>query len=75
MILLITGSSIEPTLFHVGFRPRHHVGILQHLYLTYSSEWPTHYLHLTYSLERNALTYDLVGTNPTIISEWPLVLD
>ena len=32
MILLITGSSTEPTLFHAGCRPTHHVGL--HLALT-----------------------------------------
>ena len=32
-ILLITRSSIEPAIFHVGCRPTLHVG-LQHLYLT-----------------------------------------
>ena len=26
-------------------------------------------------LKRHALTYDIVGTNPTIISKWPLVPD
>ena len=34
-ILLVTGSSTEATLFHVGCRPILHVGLdLQHLYLT-----------------------------------------
>ena len=33
MILLVTGSSTEPTPFHVGCRPSLHVGLLQHLYL------------------------------------------
>ena len=28
MILLVTGISIEPSLFHVGCRPSHHVGLL-----------------------------------------------
>ena len=27
MILLITGSSTEPALFHAGCRPIHHVGL------------------------------------------------
>ena len=35
LILLITGSSTDPTLFHAGCRPTLHVG-LQHLYLTLS---------------------------------------
>ena len=33
-ILLITGSSTELALFHVGYRPSLHVGLLQLLYLT-----------------------------------------
>ena len=45
MILLITRSSTEPTLFHVGCRPSLHVGILQHLYLTYSSERHSTHIH------------------------------
>ena len=40
MILLIIGSSTEPALFHAGCRPSLHVGLLQHLYLTCSSERP-----------------------------------
>ena len=36
MILLVTGSSTEPALFHVGCRPSLHVGLLQRLYLTSS---------------------------------------
>ena len=27
MILLVTGISTEPTLFHAGCRPSHHVGL------------------------------------------------
>ena len=33
LILLVIGSSIEPTLFHAGYRPSLHVGLLQCLYL------------------------------------------
>ena len=68
MILLIIGSSTEPAFFHAGCRPSHHVGLLQHLYLTYSSEWPTQHLHLTYSSERHALTSELVGTKSYILA-------
>ena len=48
LILLVTGSSIEPALFHVGFRPSLQVGLhlLQHLYLTKSKRLAQH-LHLT----------------------------
>ena len=35
----------------------------------------TEHLHLTYSSEGHALTSNLVGTNPTTISEWPPVPD
>ena len=66
-ILLITGSSIEPALFHAGYRPSLHVGLhlLQHLYLTMGgthptsmSERPAQHLHLT-----------MGGTHPTSMSE------
>ena len=40
VIRLITGSSTEPTLFHVGCRPSLHVGLLQRLYLTLSQNGP-----------------------------------
>ena len=53
MILLVTGSSIELALFHTGCRPSYHVGLIQHLYLTYSSEWTIQHLHITYSSERH----------------------
>ena len=33
MIILVIGSSTEPTLFHAGCRPSHHVGL--HPELTY----------------------------------------
>ena len=41
LILLILGSSTEPSLFHVGCRPSLHVGLFQHLYLinTWYEEW------------------------------------
>ena len=66
-ILLVTGSSIEPSLFHVGCRPSLHVGIhlLQHLYLTVGGthpasmlERPTQHLYLT-----------MGGTHPSSMSE------
>ena len=40
MILLVTGSSTEPALFHARYRPSLHVGLLQHLYLTLSHNGP-----------------------------------
>ena len=56
MIILVTRSSIEPSLFHSGCRPNLHVGLhlLHHFYLT--MEWthprtmwerPAQHLHLT----------------------------
>ena len=61
VILLVTGSFTEPSLFHAGCRASHHVGLLQRLYLTYSSEWLAQHLHMTYSFERHTqhlhLTY------------------
>ena len=68
-ILLVTGSSTEPALFHADCRPRIHVGIhlLQHLYLTMGgthpttmSERPTQHSHLT-----------MGGTHPRTMSERP----
>ena len=40
LILLVLGSSTEPTLFHAGCRPSLHVGLFQHLYLTLSQNGP-----------------------------------
>ena len=60
MILLVTGSYTDPTLFHAGCRPTHHVGIR----LALTSD-------LLVKKARPALTYDHVGTNPIIISERP----
>ena len=71
MILLVTGSSTEPAFFHAGCRPSHHVHLLQCLYLTYSSEWPSQHLHLTYSSERNAQHLHLIMQEPTITSKRP----
>ena len=45
MILLVTGSSIEPTIFHASHRASLHVGLLQHLYLTYSLERHNTHIH------------------------------
>ena len=45
IILLVTGSSIEPALFHAGCRPSPHVGLPQHLYLAYSSERHSTHIH------------------------------
>ena len=56
MILLVTRSSTDPTLFHVGCRPNLHVGLhlLQQLYLTMEGTHPTsmserltQHLHMT----------------------------
>ena len=41
MILLITGSYTEPSLFHAGCRPRLHAGISHCLYLTLSHNGPS----------------------------------
>ena len=56
LILLVIGSSTEPSLFHASCRPSLHVGIhlLQHLYLAMGGTHPrtmlersTQHLHLT----------------------------
>jgi len=41
MILLVIGSSTEPSLFHDGCRPSLHVGLLPTLISDPKSEWPT----------------------------------
>ena len=46
LILLVTGSSTEPTLFHAGCRPSLHVGLLTALISYPKSEWPTHHVYL-----------------------------
>ena len=68
-ILLVTGSSTEPTLFLAGCRPSLHVGLLllQRLYLTMGgtqpgsmSKMPAQHSHLT-----------MEGTHPASMSERP----
>ena len=79
MILLITGSSTEPALFHPSCRPTLRIGHFQHLYLTLSQNGPPNtyiwscrnqsYNHIR--KEHPALTSDHVGTPPTTLSERP----
>ena len=73
MILLITGSSTEPALFHVGCRPSLHVGLSSTLIsdLLVKMARPTLTSDLLVRKERPALTSDDVGTNPIIISKRP----
>ena len=84
-ILPVTGSSIEPSIFHVGCRHSLHVGLhcLQHIYLTMEltmSERPAQHLHLTMGgthprtmLERHDQHSHLTmgGTHPKPMSERP----
>ena len=73
MILLMTGRFTEPTLFHVGCRPSHHVGLLPTLTsdLLIRKACPT----LTYDLliikTCPTLTSNHIGTNPIIELERP----
>ena len=60
MILLMTGSSIELSLFNDICRPSHHVGLR-----------PTLISDLLIKKARPTLTSDHVGTNPIIILERP----
>ena len=79
LILLVIGSSIEPTFFHAGCRPSLHVDLFQHLYLTLSKNGPPNtyiwscrnqsYNHIRKA--RPALTSYHVGTHPTTLSERP----
>ena len=75
MILLVTGSSTEPTLFHVGCRPSLHVGLLQHLYLinTWSKKGSS-FLSGQHMIEDRYCTYiwsthDWRKARPTLTSD------
>ena len=46
MILLVTGISIEPTLFQACCRPSLHVGFLPALISDLNSEWPNQHLYM-----------------------------
>ena len=69
MILLVIGSSTEPTLFHSGCRPSLHVVLLQRLYLTLSqngqhSHLPMRGTHPTPCQKGIALTFtSMIGHN------------
>ena len=63
-ILLIIGSSKEPTLFHVGYRPSLYVGLLQRLYLTLSQIGPL--LSTQMALLRPSADISYVGTQKDI---------
>ena len=60
MILLVIGSSIEPALFHAGFRPSLYVGLR-----------PTLISDLLVSMARPALTFDLLvrKAHPALTSD------
>ena len=72
MILLVTGSSTEPTLFHAGYRPILLVGILQRLYLTLSQNGQHSHptmrgTHPTPCQKGTTLTFtNMIGTNTII---------
>ena len=73
-ILLVTGISTEPTLFHVGCRPTLHVGI-HHLYLTLSQNGPPNsyiWPHLVRKA-RPALTSNLILSERPSTHIWPCV--
>ena len=65
MILLVTGSSTEPALFHAGCRPSQHVGILPALTSDHVGTNPI----IISERQRPTLTSDHIGTNPIITSE------
>ena len=79
MIIPLTGNSTEPSLLHASCRPRHHVGLLQRLYLTliqnglpstYIWPWKEHIQHHVIKA-CPSLTSNHVGTPPTTLSERP----
>ena len=73
MILLVTGSSAEPALFHAGCRPSHQVGLRPALTsaLLVRKARPTLTSDLLVRKEFPTLTSDHIGTNPIITSERP----
>ena len=73
LILLVTWSFTEPTLFHVGCRPSLHVGLLQCLYMTLSQNGPpsTYIWPWLIRKARPTLTFDHERNTSTITSEWP----
>ena len=82
MILLVTGSSTEPTLFHAGCKPSLHVGLLQCLYLTLSQNglpstyiwpWEEHIQHYVRKA-RQALTFDYERNQSSHICQKGLAL-
>ena len=73
MILLVTGSSTEPALFHDGCRPSHQVGLLPALTsdLLVRKARPALTSDLLVRKARPTLTFDHIGTNPIITLERP----
>ena len=68
-ILLQWWKSSTLTSIQDGTHPTHNDERDLHLH-------PSKMEHILHAMmEGLALIYDLVGTNPTVISEWPLVLD
>ena len=67
-ILLVIGSSTEPSLFHVGCRPSLHVGLhlLQHLYLNMGGTHPA-----IISERPNTHIWPWEA-QPATLSEWPI---
>ena len=73
MYYLVIGSSIDPTLFHVGCRPSPQVGLRPALIsdLLVRKARPTLTSDLLVRKARPPLTSDHIGTNPIITSERP----
>ena len=73
MIILVTGSSIEPSLFHASCRPTHHVGLRPALTfdLLVRKALPALTSDLLIRKAHPALTFNHIGTNPIITSERP----
>ena len=67
MILLVTGSSTDPAIFHAGCRPIQHVGLRPTLTFDHVGTNPI----IISERKLPALTYDHVVTYPTILSERP----
>ena len=75
IILLVTGSSTKPAVFHASCSPSLHVGLLHHLYLTLSQNGPPSSYIWPHLVRKAfpALTSDLILSERPSTHIWPCV--